>query len=81
MIGIYVETNNTTRNTTPAKPREGRFGYIWFVCDLKFLGWCSKSEPKSNRHCASYIVHEVTADHTDKLENGCQFSVNSKLRG
>ena len=28
------------RNTTPAKPCEGRFGYIWFVCDLKFQGWC-----------------------------------------
>ena len=27
-----------TRNTTPAKPREGRFGSIWFVCDLKFQG-------------------------------------------
>ena len=38
----------TTTNTTPAKPREGRFGYIWFVCDLQFQGWCSKSEPKSN---------------------------------
>ena len=48
---------------TPAKPREGRFGYIWFVCDLKFQGWCSKSEHKSNTYCASYIVHEITADH------------------
>ena len=65
-----------SRNTTPA-----RFGYTWFVCDLKFEGWCSKSGPKSNTHCASYIVHELTADHTDKLENGCQFSVNSKLKG
>ena len=52
-----------TRNTTPAKPREGRFGYIWFVCNLKFQGWCSKSGPKSNIHFASYIVHELTADH------------------
>ena len=52
-----------TRNTTPAKPREGRFGYIWFVCDLKFQGWCSKSGPKSNTHSASYIVDELTADH------------------
>ena len=70
-----------TRNTTPAKPREGRFRYTWFVCDLKFEGWCSKSGPKSNTHCASYIVLELTADHTDKLKNSCQFSVNSKLKG
>ena len=68
-----------TRNSTPAKPREGRFGYTWFVFDLKFQGWCSKSGPKSNNHCASYIVNELTADHTDKLENGSQFSVHSKL--
>ena len=27
---------------------------------------------------ATYIVDELTADHTDKLENACQFSVNSK---
>ena len=27
-----------TRNTTPAKPREGRFGYMWFVYNLKFHG-------------------------------------------
>ena len=71
----------TTRNTTPARPCEGRFGYTWFVCDLKFQGWCSKSGPKSNTHRASYIADELTADHTDKLENGCQFSVNSKLQG
>ena len=70
-----------TRNTTPAKPRVGRFGYIWFVCDLKFQGWCSKLGPKRNTHCASYIVDELTADHTDKLEKDCQFSVNSKLIG
>ena len=56
-------TKTDTRNTTPAKPRGGRFGYIWFVCNLKFQGWCSKSGPKSNTHCASYIVHELTADH------------------
>ena len=68
------------RNTTPAKAREGRFGYIWFVSDLKFQGLCSKSGPLSNTHCASYVVDELTADHTDKLENGCQFSVNSKLK-
>ena len=36
-----------TRNTTPAKPREVRFGFTWFVCDLKFQGWCSKSGPKA----------------------------------
>ena len=47
----------------PAKPREGRFGYMWFVCNLKFHGWCSKLGPKSKTHCASYIVHERTADH------------------
>ena len=52
-----------TRNTTPAKPREVRFCYIWFVCDLTFQGWCFKSGPKSNTHCVSYIVHELTADH------------------
>ena len=44
--GSYV--NLFTRNTTPAKPREGR---------------CSKSGPKSNTHCVSYIVRELTADH------------------
>ena len=74
------DLNTTTRNTTTAKPREDRFGYTWFVCDLKFQGWCSKSGPKSNTHCASYIVDELTADHTDKLENGRQFSVNGKLK-
>ena len=52
-----------TTNTTPAKPCEGRFGYIWFVFNIKFKGWCSKSGPKSNTHFASYIVHELTADH------------------
>ena len=36
---------------------------------------------KTNTHCASYIVDEVIADRTDKLENGCQFSVYSKLKG
>ena len=62
---ICLETRKKfkTRNTTPAKPREGRFGYIWFVCDLKFEGWCSKPGPKSNTHYVSYIVHELTADH------------------
>ena len=33
---------------------------------------------KTNTHCASYIVDELTADRTDKLDNGCQFSFNSK---
>ena len=56
-----------TRNTTPAKPREGRFGYTWFVCDLKFEGWCYKSGRTSNTHCMSYIADELTADHTEKL--------------
>ena len=37
--------------------------------------------PKPNTHCASYIVDELTADRTDMLENGRQFSVNSKLKG
>ena len=69
------------RNTTPAKPHEGRFGYIWFVCDFKFEGWSSRSGPKSNTHCANCIVHELTAGQTDKLENGCQFSIISKLKG
>ena len=31
---------------------------------------------ETNTHCASYIVDELTADRTDKLDNGCQFSVN-----
>ena len=55
--------NRVDITVTPAKPREGRFGYTWFVCDLKFEGWCSKSGPKSNTHYASYIVAELTADH------------------
>ena len=38
-----------SRTTTPAKPCEGRFGYIWFVC-LPNQG---------------YIVDELAADHTD----------------
>ena len=65
-----------TRNTTPAKPQEGRFGYIWFVCKLKFQGWCSKSGPKSNTHCASYIVHELTADHILTSSKMAASSVN-----
>ena len=72
---------NITRNTTPAKPCEGRFGDIWFVCDLKFQAWCSKSVPKTNTHCASYIVHERTADHTDKLENFHKVKGNGSARG
>ena len=36
---------------------------------------------KNNTQCASYIVNEITADRTDKLENGCQFGVDSKLKG
>ena len=55
----YLQQHELPRNTTPAKPREGRFGYIWFVCDLNFQGWCSKSMPKSNTHCACYIVDDV----------------------
>ena len=55
--------SKVTTNTTPAKPREGTFGSTWFVCDLKFEGWSSKSGPKSNTHCESYIVDELTADH------------------
>ena len=62
-LRLTYRNRNNTRNTTPAKPRESRFGYIWFVCDLKFQGWCSKSGSKSNTHCASYIVHQLTADH------------------
>ena len=55
------------------------FGYMCFVCDLNFQGWCSTLGPKSNTHCSSYIVDDLTAGHTDKLENGCQFNFNSKL--
>ena len=36
-----------TRNTTPAKPREGRFGYIWFVCDLNFTTGVPNQDPKA----------------------------------
>ena len=36
--------------------------WLYMVC-LKFQGWCSKSGPKSNTHCASYIADELTADH------------------
>ena len=60
VVGDLFQFKKYTRSTTLAKSREGRFGYIWFVCNLKFQG---KSRPKSNTHCASYIVDELTPDH------------------
>ena len=33
---------------------------------------------QTNTHCEKFIVSELTADRTEKLENGCHFSVHSK---
>ena len=33
---------------------------------------------KTNTYIPSNIVDELTAGRTDKLDNGCQFSFNSK---
>ena len=50
------------------------------MCDLKISRLVFQIRAKSEKHCASYIVDELTADRTDKLENGCQFTMqNSKF--
>ena len=35
---------------------------------------------KINAHFATYIGDELAADRTDKLENGCQLSVDIKSK-
>ena len=50
------------RNTTPAKPREGRFGYKLFVC-FKISRLVFLISAETNTHCVSYnffIVDELT---------------------
>ena len=64
----------STRNTTPTKPREGRFGCIGFVCNLKFSRLVFQLRAKTEKHCASYIVDKLTAARAEKLKNCCQFT-------
>ena len=55
-------TTLITGNTTPTKPREGRFGYMRFVCDLIVISMLVfQIRAKTQTHCAH---------RTDELENG-----------
>ena len=40
-----------TGNTTPAKPCEGRFGYILFVCDLMGMSLCCDKFTNKQSFC------------------------------
>ena len=49
------------------------------ICDLCAIQNCLfQKQAKTVKHCASKIEDELTADRTDKLKNGCQFSIQNR---